>query len=385
MFLKQDSSFTLQARLTETVASSQVEISVTYKDNTNNDYSDVIVTTNDKTPVTLLTAPPVNTVNIVELIKIHNPDTQSATVEILAGTTVVYTCTIGTNQSVILSEVSNSGLGFSPLAINGDGSKLTGITTAQITDTEDKRFVTGDEKANYNTAYSEAHTHSNKTLLDSITSGGNGNSYLANDGTYKLISSDIQTGTCSTTSETAEKTVTLNGFSLSTGVTIFVTFDNANTATAPTLNVNSTRTIAIYSEAGTAVSSTNPAYFPAGSTVEFTYNGTYWIYKNRVVNNYINGTSWYRQYSSGWIEQGGVTSATGSDSNSTIPLIKSFINANYSIITTAYVPSSQYENSSGAANYAAIDNWAGVIKSKTTSSFVLVNGYNSKIWEAKGY
>src|SRR5574344_1034744 len=77
-----------------------------------------------------------------------------------------------------------------------------------------------------------------------------------------------QIGTCSTASATAEKAVTLSGFVLTAGATIQVTFTNANTATTPTLNVNGMGAKAIYNEAGTAVSATNPAYFPAGSTVE---------------------------------------------------------------------------------------------------------------------
>lgn len=194
MFLKQDSSFILQAQLTGTVASSQVEISVTYKDNTNNDYSDVIVATNNTTAVTLLTAPPTNTVNLVELIKIYNPDIQANTIEILAGSTVVYTCTVGAKSSAMISnEGVSNGLGFIPLAVDGDGSRLTGITTDQITDTADKRFITDTEKSNYDMAYTNSHTHSNKTLLDNLTSNGDGNSYLANDGIYK---SAISGGVC---------------------------------------------------------------------------------------------------------------------------------------------------------------------------------------------
>jgi len=80
-------------------------------------------------------------------------------------------------------------------------------------------------------------------------------------------------GGCSTASVTAEKVVTLSGFTLATGSTILVKFTNANTAAAPTLNVNSSGAKAIYNEAGTAVSATNPAYFPGGSIVEFIYDG----------------------------------------------------------------------------------------------------------------
>jgi hypothetical protein len=43
--------------------------------------------------------------------------------------------------------------------------------------------------ADITTAITNTHTHSNKTLLDSLTSGGDGNSFLSNDGTYKAVSS----------------------------------------------------------------------------------------------------------------------------------------------------------------------------------------------------
>lgn len=124
-----------------------------------------------------------------------------------------------------------------------------------------------------------------------------------------------------------EKNVTLDGFSLITGATIQVTFTNANTSATPTLNVNATGAKAIYNEAGTAVSATNPAYFPAGSTVEFTYNGTNWVFKKRVTENYVNGASWYRVWSDGWIEQGGKTPVESIDTS--ITFLKSFLNSNY--------------------------------------------------------
>lgn len=147
MFLQQDSNFTLQARLADTVAVSQVELSVTYRDNTDSYHPDVTVATSNTTPVVLLEPPSNGVINLVELIKIFNPDTQAHKVQILAGNKVIYTCTIGADQSLIISEEGGNGLGYTPLAVDGDGSHLTGITTAQITDTENKRFTTDAEKS----------------------------------------------------------------------------------------------------------------------------------------------------------------------------------------------------------------------------------------------
>ena len=44
-----------------------------------------------------------------------------------------------------------------------------------------------------------------------------------------------------------------------------------------------------------------------------------------VVQNYVNGNSWYRVWSDGWIEQGGITTQT----NTTIKFLKKFSNTNY--------------------------------------------------------
>lgn len=56
----------------------------------------------------------------------------------------------------------------------------------QITALSDNNF-TDDLKAVYDTATTEAHTHSNKSLLDGIVHNGDGTQYLANDGTYKTV------------------------------------------------------------------------------------------------------------------------------------------------------------------------------------------------------
>lgn len=83
-------------------------------------------------------------------------------------------------------------------------------------------------------------------------------------------------GTCTETgASTAAKVVTLANFNLFTGAQITVKFSYANTASAPTLNVNSTGAKAIY--VNKAVTSTsNPLYWAAGAELHFTYNGSYW-------------------------------------------------------------------------------------------------------------
>lgn len=77
-------------------------------------------------------------------------------------------------------------------------------------------------------------------------------------------------GTCSTAAGTAAKTVACSGFSLATGAEITVKFTVTNTASGPTLNVNSTGAKPIYYN-GAAISA---GYLKANKTYSFRYNGT---------------------------------------------------------------------------------------------------------------
>lgn len=77
-------------------------------------------------------------------------------------------------------------------------------------------------------------------------------------------------GTCTTAAATAAKTATVNGFSLYAGVTVSIKFTYANTASSPTLNVNGTGAKGIRTN-GTAY-----AYWAAGATVAFVYDGALW-------------------------------------------------------------------------------------------------------------
>lgn len=79
-------------------------------------------------------------------------------------------------------------------------------------------------------------------------------------------------GTCSTSATTAAKAVTVDNFSLETGARVAVKFTVTNTASSPTLNVNSTGAKAIYYK-GAAITA---GYLAANKVYEFIYNGTQW-------------------------------------------------------------------------------------------------------------
>lgn len=80
----------------------------------------------------------------------------------------------------------------------------------------------------------------------------------------------VNYGTCSTAAATVAKVVNCTGFALITGSEITVKFMVTNTASSPTLNVNSTGAKAIYYR-GAAISA---GYLAANRTYTFRYNGT---------------------------------------------------------------------------------------------------------------
>lgn len=97
-----------------------------------------------------------------------------------------------------------------------------------------------------------------------------------------------------------------------------------------------------------------------------------------IVETYINGASWYRVYSDGWIEQGGRLSLNP-DGNATVTLLKSFSNTNYTITTTTY-----HTGTTVSGYYNAGSNW---VQNITNSSFKMYEDEKTVtvLWYACGY
>ena len=108
---------------------------------------------------------------------------------------------------------------------------------------------------------------------------------VAAGGATHLVGSTLY-GTCSTAAATAAKVVTCADFDkLITGVTIHVKFSNSNTASSPTLNVNSTGAKGIRFATGS--SSITPGTnaresWYAGEVVALTYDGSYWCINSKI-------------------------------------------------------------------------------------------------------
>ena len=90
--------------------------------------------------------------------------------------------------------------------------------------------------------------------------------------TFDGSAARIHYGICSTSAGTTAKTVSITGFTLTTGARAIVRFTYANTASSPTLNVSSTGAKAIYYK-NAAIPA---AYIKAYSLLELVYDGTYW-------------------------------------------------------------------------------------------------------------
>lgn len=117
------------------------------------------------------------------------------------------------------------------IALKANSAEVSSALDSKVDKITGKGLSTNDFtnalKSNYDTAYTNNHTHSNKTILDALTNSGSGTSFLSNDGTYKEVSSytadtsnmptlsnTVLTGTINTTSGSA--TVTGTGTSFTT-------------------------------------------------------------------------------------------------------------------------------------------------------------------------
>ena len=80
--------------------------------------------------------------------------------------------------------------------------------------------------------------------------------------------------------------------------------------------------------------------------------------KAYITETWVSGTSWYRKWSDGWIEQGGTLTNGWSDANHTISLHKAFTTTSYNALVSC--------NYNGESKY--IGPAQSVISKSTTSS-----------------
>lgn len=95
-----------------------------------------------------------------------------------------------------------------------------------------------------------------------------------------------------------------------------------------------------------------------------------------IVKNYVSGTSWYRVWSDGWIEQGGRVNLA-QDASTTISLLVSFTNTNATAVA------SNYHNGAHDTNYMNSVSCYFISKSRLKISHL--SAASSYTWYACGY
>lgn len=193
---------------------------------------------------------------------------------------VVLTGTNGTNKVTYSASHANSGVTagtYKSVTVNAKGhvtggTNPTTLSGYGITDAYTKTQVDSIASGKSDTG----HTHN---YAGSSSAGGSANSAvkwstarningMSVDGSVNRVNY----GECPTDAATAAKTVACTGFALVTGAEITVKFTVSNTASSPTLNVNSTGAKPIYYR-GSAITA---SYLAANRTYTFRYDGTSW-------------------------------------------------------------------------------------------------------------
>ena len=105
-----------------------------------------------------------------------------------------------------------------------------------------------------------------------------------------------------------------------------------------------------------------------------------------IVETYVNGTSWYRLYSDGWIEQGGIVNANSTALNYQVEFLKEFTNTDY-VIAANRSEHNAYASDTASVNANTMTSACVTTNRKSTTGFyfnrVVVNFPVS--WVAKGY
>lgn len=173
--------------------------------------------------------------------------------------------------------------------INREIADLNNQTSKKVEKEDGKGLSTNDLtnilKANYDTSYTNTHTHNNKALLDALITSGNGNYYLTNDGTYKSVSVGMIINSLGSTS--SNKTLVANQVTTAS-------FNGTPAITLPTVSDNTKETKAILDF--TTTNASYPTINTTGITLKkkdgkaMTYSTVSGV-RNRLIFTTIDGGS----------------------------------------------------------------------------------------------
>lgn len=92
--------------------------------------------------------------------------------------------------------------------------------------------------------------------------------------------------------------------------------------------------------------------------------------------------TWYRQWSDGWLEQGGIVAGNGAYGLTTVTLLKPYSSVNY-IVKANILWDTGWYTAPGTAGLQGVTDAASIPTNYTTISFAL-QSYTTHKWEAKG-
>lgn len=150
-------------------------------------------------------------------------------------------------------------------SLDGKADKVSGATEGNFAALDANGNLTDSGKNESNLSVLEASKLTTARNVDGVSFDGSANIH--------------HFGSCSTAAATAAKTVTLDdsmSFTLAKGASVFVKFANSNSASSPTLSVNSSTAKSIYRYGTTTPGTIEANSWKAGSVVHLVYDGSAW-------------------------------------------------------------------------------------------------------------
>ena len=189
----------------------------------------------------------------------------------------------GGGSTVTVTRSLTSGTKSATITVDSTGYDLYAPTPPTASTTAPS--MDGTASYGSGTSYARAdHVHPTDTSRqETLVSGTNiktvNNESILGSGNIAISGGSKTTwyGTCST-SGTAAKVVTCDGFALEAGAMISVLFSQANTYGQPTLNVNGTGAKSVYIGNSDTYGDANPLKWVAKTLITFVYDGTQYRY-----------------------------------------------------------------------------------------------------------
>lgn len=182
---------------------------------------------------------------------------------------------VPTGDTVSYTQTQTAGNELGTITINGTSKKIYSPTeTDPVYSASAAAGITASDISEWDGKQDELVSGTNIKTINNISLLGSGNINIEGGGGGGA-SQNVWYATCPTAAGTAAKVVTTTSgdFALTAGNMVRVTFTSANTASA-TLNVDGSGAISARMVSG---SSTTAYYWSAGETVDFVYNGTYFL------------------------------------------------------------------------------------------------------------